>query len=261
MNTIHRERIWFFDFDGTLSSIVPDRDSAELHPACGKMLADLLSMPLQHVAILSSRSLSDLTARVPVKGLFLGGTSGTDWRVPGGHRMTLSGEPARMLESVRRELAPEIRSLADLPGIDVEDKNWSIALHTRNANETSRQDLALRLSVWRPGNRVRIFQGPQVYEIQLIPRINKSFGVRMLCRFMKFTPRPGTLFYAGDDENDAIAMRLVTRLGGTAVTVGERCLIPVSLVVADQQELADEVSRLANLATVPGRDRAKEARL
>jgi len=62
---------------------------------------------------------------------------------------------------------------------------------------------------------------------------------------MKFNPKPGTLFYAGDDENDALAMRLVTRLGGTAVTVGERCLIAASTVVRDPQELADEVGRLA----------------
>jgi trehalose 6-phosphate phosphatase len=259
MNTIYRERIWFFDFDGTLSAIAQDRDRAELHPACGTMLAELAKMPLQHVAVLSSRRLDDLAARVPVKGLFLGGTSGTEWRVPGGHRMTLSGEPARLLDSLRRELAPEIRSIADLPGIDMEDKYWSIALHTRHAREASRQELALRLSVWQPGHRVRIFRGPQVYEIQLIPRINKSFGVRMLCRFIKFTPRPGTIFYAGDDENDAIAMRLVTRLGGTAVTVGERHLIPASTMVADQQELADEVARLANLTMVPGRKTAKEA--
>jgi len=239
------ERIWFFDFDGTLSPIVPDRERAELHPACARMLRNLLEIPLQHVAVLSSRRLDDLAGRVSIAGLFLGGTSGTEWQVPGGHRMALSGKPAQVLESRRRVLVPEIQALANLPGVDIEDKNWSIALHTRRAPENSRRDLICRLAEWQKGYKVRIFQGPEVHEIQLVPRISKSFGVRTLCRFMKFNPKPGSLFYAGDDENDALAMRLVTRLGGTAVTVGERCLIAASTVVRDPQELADEVGRLA----------------
>jgi len=258
---MYREKIWFFDFDGTLSPIVPDRDRAELHPACGRMLADLLKMPLQHVAVLSSRRLDDLAGRVPLEGLFLGGTSGTEWQVPGGHRMAFSGNPARVLESRRRVLVPEIRELANLAGVEVEDKNWSVALHTRRAPEASRLELNRRLASWQPGARVRVFRGPEVHEIQLVPRVSKSFGVRMLCRFMKFTPRPGTLFYAGDDENDALAMRLVTRLGGTAVTVGERALIPAATVVKDQRELVDEVWRLANLVAVPGSDNAREVEL
>lgn len=246
MNTVPTEKIWFFDFDGTLSPIVPDRDRAELHPLCGTMITHLLEMPFQHVAVLSSRRLDDLAGRMPVEGVFLGGTSGTEWQVPGGHRMSLSGKSAEMLEAVRRELLPEILALADLPGIGVEDKVWSLALHTRHARHVSRERLAERLCHWNPDRRVRVFRGPEVYEVQLVPRINKSFGVRMLCRFMKFTPRPGTLFYAGDDENDAIAMRFVTRLGGTAITVGKRGLIPASPVVRDQQELAEAVYSLSN---------------
>ena len=85
--------------------------------------------------------------------------------------------------------------------------------HPELAVTAPANDSLERLSRWNPGHRVRIFRGPEVYEIQLVPRINKSFGVRMLCRIMEFTPASGTLFYAGDDENDALAMRFVTRLG------------------------------------------------
>jgi trehalose 6-phosphate phosphatase len=260
MKRMLKESIWFFDFDGTLSPIVRDRDQAELHPVCRKMLEHLVSMPLQHVAILSSRMLEDLAARMPVGGVFLGGTSGTEWKVPGGHRMILSGKPAQKLKAIRLRLVPEILALADLPGIQVEDKKWSVALHTRNAPDASRRALRGRLERWQSDRNVRIFQGPEVREIQLVPRISKAYGVRTLCRFMKYTPRPGTLFYAGDDENDAIAMRLITRLGGTSVTVGERCLIPASMLVADPRELADAVFRLANLTGAPRLDSVKEAR-
>lgn len=261
MNPIPTERIWFFDFDGTLSSIVANREHAELHPACGKMITDLLEIPFQHVAILSSRRLDDLAGRMTIEGVFLGGTSGTEWQAPDGHRVSLTGKPAETLEIVRRKLLPEIVALADLPGIRVEDKLWSLALHTRHAPDGSRERLVERLSRWKAGHRVRVFRGPEVYEIQLVPRINKSFGVRMLCRIMEFTPASGTLFYAGDDENDALAMRFVIRLGGTAITVGPRALIPASMLVADSRELADEVCRLANLPLIFGRDTTREERV
>jgi trehalose-phosphatase len=247
MNNIAREKIWFFDFDGTLSSIVPQRTKAELHPECGKMLQRLVSNPMFHVAILSSRKLEDLASRVPVRGLFLGGTSGTEWQVPGGHRMTLSGKASARLKAIRKRILPELRDLAEIPGVVIEDKKWSVALHTRKASEAMKLVLSSRLSHWNPPDKIRVFKGPEVYEVQFVPKINKSFGVRTLCKFLKFRPCPEGLFYAGDDENDAMAMRLVSRLGGTAVTVGESPLIPSSRVVKDQHSLAEEVCNMMSL--------------
>lgn len=245
--SIPSERIWFFDFDGTLARIVPERNDASLHPACSDMLEQIVALPLQQVAVLSSRRLDDLASRIPLDGLFLGGSSGTEWQVPGGHRMALSGKPAQQLEVVREKLVPMIMQLANLTGVVLEDKHWSIALHTRHAPDSSRLELVRRLKGWDPGCRVRVFRGPEVYEIQLLPRINKAFGVRILCRFLKVSIKPGMLVYAGDDENDAIAMRLVTRLGGTAITVGERPLLPTASVVADPAALAEKVLRLAGI--------------
>ena len=34
-------RLWVFDFDGTLSPLVPNRNAARLHPASGAMLKEL----------------------------------------------------------------------------------------------------------------------------------------------------------------------------------------------------------------------------
>ncbi len=239
-----KEKIWFFDFDGTLAPIVPERSHAELHPECGKLLNKLLQNPLNHVAVLSSRKLEDLSPRLPLDGLFLGGSSGTEWQVPGGHRMTLSGKASIRLRAIRKKMLPEIREIANLPGVVIEDKKWSVAIHTRKASGAMKLVLSSRLSLWRPAYRIRMYRGPEVYEIQLIPGINKSFGVRILCKFLKFKPYPEGLLYAGDDENDAMAMRFVSRLGGTAITVGEQPLIPSSRLVEDQEGLAREVCRM-----------------
>jgi trehalose 6-phosphate phosphatase len=205
------------------------------------MLQKLVSNPMFHVAILSSRKLEDPAPRVPVRGLFLGGSSGTEWQVPGGHRMTLSGKASIRLMAVRKRILPELRALAEIPGVVIEDKKWSVALHICQASAAMKLVLSSRLVHSNPSDRIRVFKGPEVYEVQFVPGIDKSFGVRTLCRFLKFRPVPRSLFYAGDDENDAMAMRLVSRLGGTAVTLGESPLIPSSKVVKDQHSLAEEI--------------------
>jgi trehalose-6-phosphatase len=73
---------------------------------------------------------------------------------------------------------------------------------------------------------IRVFEGPAVAEIQFFPSANKSFGIRRLCRILKFDPSGGRIFYAGDDENDAMAMRWVISKKGAAVVVGGRIRLP-----------------------------------
>ena len=87
-------RLWAFDFDGTLSRIVPDRNDARLHPECGNRLRYLLDSPGNRVAVVSSRALEDIVPRVPIPGLYVGGGSGLEWQLPGGNRAR-PGNPAR----------------------------------------------------------------------------------------------------------------------------------------------------------------------
>ena len=72
--------LWVFDFDGTLSPIVPERNEARLHRECERMLRFLARSPWNRVAVLSSRTLDDVVSRVPVPGVFVGGASGLDLR-------------------------------------------------------------------------------------------------------------------------------------------------------------------------------------
>src|SRR5512139_1848564 len=85
-------RLWVFDFDGTLSPLVPDRSTATLHPACREVLEELSAGPQEIVAVLSSRAIDDLVPRVPVPGVFLGGGSGLVWHLPGGLRVRPGAE-------------------------------------------------------------------------------------------------------------------------------------------------------------------------
>ena len=92
---------------------------------------------------------------------------------------------------------------------------------------------------------IRVFRGPSVAEVQLFPQVNKSFGVRRLCRFLGINPSKSRLLYAGDDENDAVAMRWVLRKGGIAFCVGKPMRIPGVRVVESPVALARSVGELA----------------
>ncbi|MDP2658614.1 MAG: trehalose-phosphatase, partial [Candidatus Deferrimicrobium sp.] len=132
-----RRSLWVFDFDGTLSPIVPDRNEARLHRECERMLRFLARSPWNRVAVLSSRALDDIVSRVPVPGVFIGGASGLEWRLPGGHRIGPGAATEALLAARRRTISSLLEEIASIPGVEIEDKRWSVAIHYRNASPRS----------------------------------------------------------------------------------------------------------------------------
>lgn len=239
--------IWCFDFDGTLSEIVPDRDAARLHPECRDVLAALAGNPSRRVGIISSRALSDLAGRVSVPGVYLGGGSGLEWRLPTGETVFPDEEGRSRLAAARSQFLPEIRNAAARPGLFVEDKTWSVAVHTRGASGTDRRALSKRLEALGAGTGLRIFPGPAVFEIPFLPEVDKSLGIRRLCRLLGRDPDEEPVFYAGDDANDAVALRWALDRGGIAVAVGDRVRTPGALSASGPAGLARLVRSLAGL--------------
>jgi len=240
--------LWVFDFDGTLSPLVPDRHDAELHPMCRELLKDLSGKHGHFAAVLSSREIEDLVSRVPLPRVILGGASGLVWRFPGGHRLH-PGDPAEARrEEAGRVIAPLLSRLSSFPGVDVEDKGWSVAVHYRHVLPDALPMLEPLLQELEETPGIRAFRGPSAVEVQLLSHVSKSFGVRRLCRFLGFDPSRGRLLYAGDDENDAVAMRWVLKKGGIAMSVRTRLRVRGARHVEDPAALARTVRELAGLA-------------
>ncbi len=234
------KRLWIFDFDGTLAPLVPDREAARLHPSCLELLRDLTAIEDQRTAILSSRQLEDLAPRVPVPGILLGGGSGVAWQTPDGRRDMPPPGGRNRLHAARARLRPLLDRVARLPGVDIEDKQWSIAIHFRAASSGARQ----QLEAWMAAEPTNAFRGPEVFEIPLLPEIDKAFGVKNLCRLLHVDPHQINLVYAGDDTNDLVAMRWVLEHNGTAFFVRGTCPIPGPLLVKDPASLAQCVRNL-----------------
>jgi trehalose 6-phosphate phosphatase len=239
-----RRSLWVFDFDGTLSPIVPDRTEARLHRECERMLRFLARSPWNRVAVLSSRTLDDVVSRVPVPGVFIGGASGLEWQFPGGHRIGPGAASEALLEKKRKAVSPLLKEMALIPGVEIEDKHWSVAIHHRNASPRSFQKRTSLLQRLRDRTGIKLYRGHEVAEVQLVLGGGKSAGVRRLCRITERDPSRERIVYAGDDENDAVAIRWVLSGGGTGIVVGTRITVPHAHHVEGPADLPTAVREL-----------------
>ena len=243
-----RRSLWAFDFDGTLSPLVIDRNEARLHRECERMLRFLVRSPWNRVAVLSSRTLDDIASRIPVPGVFVAGASGLEWQLPGGRRIGPGPASEALLAVKRRAVFPILEEMAAIPGVEVEDKRWSVAVHYRNASPRSfrrRMSLLQRLGA-REG--IKAFRGAEVVEVQLMGGGGKSAGVRRLSRLAGWEPAREKIVYAGDDDGDAVAIRWVLSKGGTGIVVGNRIRVPRARHVEGPGDLARAIRELSDAA-------------
>ncbi|MGE5285580.1 MAG: hypothetical protein ACM3OG_11505, partial [Actinomycetota bacterium] len=74
---------------------------------------------------------------------------------------------------------------------------------------------------------------------------------RRLCRLTGRDPAGERIVYAGDDENDAIAIRWVLSKGGAGIVVGNRITVPRARHVENPAGLPRAVREVADDS--PGR--------
>jgi trehalose 6-phosphate phosphatase len=236
--TPHESRVWAFDFDGTLSPLVPERTAATMDWECEQMLMELARDRTQVVAIVSSRSLEDLRSRVRLDNVVLIGSSGVEWLLPGGHRLVPNGRASQRLERERRRLWPPLLAFERVPGVELEDKTWSAAIHYRRVAGHHRKALARQLEEFSVRHHTGLRFGPEVAEIQFLPEVNKQMVARFLVALFAPHEHGRNLVYAGDDMNDHGAIRWVLDHQGTAYVVGNRLSVPGANVVPDPTTLA-----------------------
>jgi trehalose 6-phosphate phosphatase len=241
----HRS-LWVFDFDGTLSRIVPDRRAAWLDAECERMLRFLQASPWNQVAVISSRTLDDLASRIPVPMMPMGGASGMEWELPGGYRSRPEPTVVEMLARNRRAVGALLNEFAAISGVEIEDKGWSVAIHFRDATSKSFRRRTVLLQRLRTVPGIRVYRGHEVVEVPLLSGGNKAAGVRRLCQLIGWDFSRDRLVYAGDDENDATAIRWVLGRGGAAIVVGNRISDPGAGCAEEPADLAAAVYALAS---------------
>lgn len=198
----------FSDFDGTLSPIVEERESAEPLPGVAEALTRL-SERFAVVAVVSGRPVQFLSAVLPpVPGLVLAGVYGMERSVGGD--MTVSPEAAPW-----KELMAELVALAHAqapPGLEVEDKGLSFVLHSRKARSTF--DWAQRWASEQARAHGLVAQ-PGRCAVELLPPVQTGKGAVVT----ELAVGDGPVCFLGDDTGDlsAFAVLKAMRAQGRAV--------------------------------------------
>ncbi len=206
------------DFDGTLAPIVPEPADARAPEGTVRVLGRL-SRCLRGVAVISGRDSADLAARLPLPALMLIGNHGLEWRHSGRWEVApeARGWPER-IQAAARALAEDPRVRA--PGVFVEAKALSLAVHFRAAPRPEREAEQLEKVVGEHGARLglTLFAGRRVWELRPAVTTDKGYALAGLLDAW----RPQAAVYAGDDISDQPAWRVVRRFDGPAVAVGVR---------------------------------------
>lgn len=203
------------DFDGTLAPIHADPDAPELPEERRSLLADLAAHPAVEVALVSGRSLSDLTGRADVDGASYVGNHGVERRRDG--ERVVPPEAADR-EVVARAVGALGERLDDVEGCEVEDKGPSLTVHYREVDESEvpRVREAAR-TVAGAADGLDLFEGKQVYELRPAA-VDKGTAVASRA---ERRPDDWLTAYLGDDTSDEAAFRALGP-GDLPVLVGDR---------------------------------------
>lgn len=232
-----REPALFLDFDGTLVDIAPAPDAVRVDADLPGVLATLAGRLDGALAIVTGRPVDVVDRYLAPYCFDVAGLHGAVIRVCG-RDIAEPTVPAPFRAQVDR-LAREAMAW---PGLIVEDKGASVALHWRLAPQHRPQAEAVaRAALAALGPDWRLQTGKAVLEIV---RAGTGKG-RAIARLLTEPPYRGrTAVFIGDDDTDEHGFAEVLARGGVAVRVGEgdtRAL----LRVAGPAELAGLLRRWA----------------
>jgi trehalose 6-phosphate phosphatase len=197
----------FFDFDGTLSDIVDDPDSARLVAGAGEALQNLAAQC--PVAVLSGRDLADVSKRVGLPGIWYAGSHGFELTAPDGthHQNDAAAAAIPVLEQAAAQLREQLGSI---PGVMVEHKRFGVAVHYRNAARDRVGQVAAAVRAAGQRDALRVTTGREVIELRPDIDWDKGKTLRWVIDHLHSADSTALVpIYLGDDITDEDAFDAV----------------------------------------------------
>jgi trehalose 6-phosphate phosphatase len=205
------------DIDGTLLDLMPTPREVWVPPGLARTLDVLLARTSGALALVSGRSLNDIDLIfAPAQFPAIGG-HGAEMRLMAASEAAVIHAPP-MDQELKRRLAAIARLS---PGILLEDKGYSLALHYRLAPHAERaiyEAIAL-IRADLPDAPIEVLPGKCVYEIKHTG-FTKASGVRELMTREPFKGRRP--LFIGDDVTDESVFAIMPDYDGLSFSVGRR---------------------------------------
>jgi trehalose 6-phosphate phosphatase len=211
------ECAFLLDIDGTLLDLAPTPREVWVPPGLGETLSRLRERTSGALALVSGRSLNDIDLIFAPEVFPAVGGHGAEMRVSIDSEAVATHAPP-----MDKELKRRLAAIAKLsPGILLEDKGYSLALHYRlapHAEKAIYEAVALIRSEM-PEAPIEVLPGKCVCEIKQYG-FDKATGVRELMTHQPFRDRCPV--FIGDDVTDESVFAIMPNLGGLAFSVGRR---------------------------------------
>jgi trehalose 6-phosphate phosphatase len=205
------------DIDGTLLDLAPTPREVWVPPDLANTLGRLLIRTSGALALVSGRSLNDIDLIFAPEQFPAVGGHGAEMRLS-----TDSEAVATHAPPMDKELKRRLAAIAKLsPGILLEDKGYSLALHYRLAPHAEKAiyEAVSLIRADLPNAPIEVLPGKCVCEIKH-SGFNKASGVVELMTHEPFKGRRP--IFIGDDVTDESVFAIMPDFGGLAFSVGRR---------------------------------------
>ena len=205
------------DIDGTLLELMPTPREVWVPPGLSKTLNRLLARTNGALALVSGRSLNDIDLIFAPEQFPAVGGHGAEMRIDPENESVASHAPP-----MDKELKRRLAAIAKLsPGILLEDKGYSLALHYRLAPHAEKAiyEAVSLIRADLPNAPIEILPGKFVCEIKH-SGFTKATGVRELMMHEPFKGRRP--LFIGDDVTDETVFGIMPDYDGLAFSVGRR---------------------------------------
>ncbi|KAK1678686.1 hypothetical protein QYE76_039534 [Lolium multiflorum] len=215
-----KQIVMFLDYDGTLSPIVEDPDSAVMT----EEMRDAVRSVAQHfpTAIVSGRSRDKVLNFVKLEELYYAGSHGMDIKGP----TTVSNHKAKADEVLCQpatDFLPVIQEVYEtltakmeaIPGAMVENNKFCLSVHFRCVDEEEWDALGKEVRAVLEGYPdLRLTKGRKVLEIRPSIKWDKGNALEFLLESLGYAGR-GDVFpiYIGDDRTDEDAFKVLRNMG------------------------------------------------
>jgi trehalose 6-phosphate phosphatase len=205
------------DIDGTLLDLMPTPREVWVPPGLAMTLNGLVAATSGALALVSGRSLNDIDLIFAPERFPAVGGHGAEMRLNTDDEAT-----APLAPLLDKELKRRLAAIARIsPGILLEDKGYSLALHYRLAPH-AKEAIEAAITLIRadmPDESVEVLPGKCVFEIKPAG-FTKAIGVRALMQQSPFAGRRP--LFIGDDVTDESVFAIMPEMRGLAFSVGRR---------------------------------------
>jgi trehalose 6-phosphate phosphatase len=200
------------DVDGTIVDIGPSPTEVQLADGLLETLKRLFDLTSGAIALVSGRPITDLDRLfAPLRLPAIGG-HGAEMRLR-------DNEIFFWAKPLPQDLRQRLGEAANIgPGIVVEDKDYSLALHYRKSPklaENLRRHVAASRAAF-PHEPTELLLGKAMFEIKR-PGINKGDSIRKLMAHSPFSGRVPV--FIGDDITDESVFAVLPEIGGKGFSV------------------------------------------